>query len=419
MENKFGRIFKFNRKLKGYSLENVVEEVKGKDIGINSVGTLSRIENNKENISEEALTILFSSIGLTFDSQKEEEVRKKTNLIVKEIIQLIIDGEDFSLLYKELESMEEDINLSLVYPKYILVQLCMGNYYNQDKKSFEKVMMDLLYYIAYYSENELQILYDCFGYYHLIKKDFKEAIKYYYQAECVGYEEGILALIKYHQAIVLGKTRELHKALDCVQKAKSVFDNRLSFKRSLYCTIQIASIYTNAGSCTMAEELFELCIKKVEILSLQSQLPLIYNNLSWLYIRTEKYDKSIEMNYKRLDLTPDNGDVYFYLSWAYYHLGSIDEAKENMKLAKKHLKSCDVYTKKMIDFFSKFMNDVDYTSYESNLIKLYEKMKLDHFDYSARIFVLKFIIEFYEKYEILEKQQYYLKEFVQIREGII
>lgn len=409
----YGKIFKVNRILKGYSLENIIMMMKYENIGINSTGTLSRIENDIIRVKPNVLKALFFTLDMDFDINHQEQLDDEVDIEFNKILKLIIDGDNYIDSYKCLLERRDELRMGLSLPKVLLLELFYNVIHKINKEEFNRSVGILLELKSYFENYQLQFFYDTIGNYYSMHWQFQNALEYYELAETFGYHKGLSALVMYHKAMNLSKTNQLQLALTITEKAKNIFDKRISFKRSLHCYIQMATIHSRLGNYELAESMLQICIKEAENLSQQSLLSLIYNNLSWVYIRLKDYNKIIEINMKQKVINEANGYAYFYSSWAYFHLGMYNKAKVEIENAKKFSLYCDKYTKRLINIFSRYIKEnCNFIIIEKSLLTLFDRMRKDGFDRSAIQFILQFIIEFYQRFEKKEKENEFLRIYL-------
>lgn len=406
----YGRIFRINRLILGVSLEYIVSKVDKNKYKLATTGVLSRMERNKDGMNEELYIHLLSILGLKYNADQQEEINQMVDIEFEKIIEYRLNGKGaYDECIKNIMDKEDIIRTSFSYPKLLVLKIYNNNL---DQKQKEFIFEQIQELIDYLSCHQKQFFYDYLGYYYYLKGDDNQAIKYLNIAEAIKTDSDMVGLIKYHRSMVFGKKGLIKEALkDCLD-AKQIFDQRLSYKLSLYCYIEVANQYSALREFKKAERIYEHCLQAADVLSLDFIRPLIYNNMNWVYIRSKQYHKIIENTDNLEQYDKYKPDVRLFSSWAYYHLGDKENAKKEIAKAKIYKDTADIYTQKFIIIFSKFLSDkAKPETIERDALKLLHNMEKNGFEYTARQFVIEFIIDFYHLHHEIEKENEFLKRF--------
>ena len=409
----YGKIFKLNRKIKGCSLEYVVDKCTKLNKGIKTVSQLSKIENQLGNVRMDQLKDLYSILEIDFIESKQSEINELVERNFKEILDLILHDKDYSNEMKEMNDYEEIIKTSFSYPKYILINLYTKKYDHLPIDQQKKICLMLFEYEEYLEDYQKQLLYDYIGQYYLNKYKYHKAILYFTRGIKIINNNHIAAYIMYHKAIACKYTNNVQEALVLINKSRNYFNEKLLYKKSLHCSIETANIYTRLEEYNRAEELLNMIENGIADYQLEYLLPDVYKYKAWNYACSKQYEKLKETCLKIIESDRNNQEIYFFLAWAFYHLNDSKQAIYYLKELDKYPKTSLPYLKRLTYIFARYIkDDCNQITIERDLLSLLQSLERQKFDTARIKFVYQFILEFYNRFNLIENENKFLKKYM-------
>lgn len=414
MTNHYGGIFKINRLEQNVVLEGIVRIVDQDIIKIKNTGVLSNIERQKDTLKEDKVAYLFSLLNLDFDLSKQDEI----NEIVEKYFNLIIDKRIENMNYEQdynyIVSRENEIKTSLSYPKYLLIKLNVSLHQQLNNIDYDLIFNTLLEHKDYLENYQISNLYFNKGLYLIDKLKYLEALEWFNEAMKYSIPTNYKGIIHFQRSTAFDRLGEHILAIEDTNKAKECFDKILCYKKSLACYFKMGVCYAQIGKLEEAKQIYYNLIHKSKEYGREDLLPLVQNNLCWVDIREKDYESLVDNAKKLLNYDTKKPDAYFYLSWGYAHINQLDQAKENIILAKQYKDHCDSYMARMITIYARYFSlRSKVENIKRDLYELYSSMKKKHFNHSATVFVLEMLIEICHNDHDYEKESTYLKEYIQ------
>lgn len=422
MDNQhYGNILRLNRVKQGLTIKEVYDHIDQNKYKISSPSYLSRIERGKENIKQEQLPYLFSLLGLEFKLEEQDKINDFVEEIFYRIIYNKVYSKRFDELFDELKKKESKIKSSLSYPKYLLLEVVIAiNRYDQFFQ-YEFYFNELQKSMHYLENYQQQILYDCKASWLYYQGKYEQALEVLEQCDNAHYYDIISATIYYKKAIFLETALKFEEAIECIQKAKQYFDNCLCFVKSYYCYFMLANLYIRIGRYNEGEKIYTLCLDNIDMIAIPNKKRIkqsILNNFCWLYVYSKNYDKLIDYCLNQIKLDTVTTDTYFLLSWAYYIKDDIDLAKKYIQNALSYNSRYDDIMKVVVQTLVKILNGrAGSTRIENDLLNLLKKLNQHQMDANKYVFVLEMLIEYLHKTKQFEKEIFYYRELVKLKEG--
>lgn len=402
-----GPIFRLHRKEKGYSMEQVSGLVPL------STSKISDFEIMKTKVSEKNLILMYETIGIKF-RYNEVDIMKFSQSF-DEFYDKILGYESHEQVYRILECQKENIQCTEAYILYLLAELIHAVYTYDVYFEYEKTENEIEDNLDFLTIGQKLIFYDTIGVYYKNELKYEIAMEYLDKGEMLAFNESNLALIYYHQVMILMDQMKWYEAMDKIKKAQTLFANHLHINRVVICNATFGTILTEQGYYEQADKIQCQCIKQFKMLGLENDLIVCYNNLLWNYLLWEKYDVLISSGIEILDEVKNRPSLYFYMSYAYERLGNREKSIDFINYAKatRNKNNCSPYMKSMIDTYFILLTNDNFKVKEENLLKTYKIAKKRH-DYQLELFVLDMLCEICSDQKYVIKQNKYLKEIVKI-----
>ena len=401
MINNFSGIIKLNRIQQGLTLDYISYKT-----GI-SKSQISRIERNKEQITFENVSKIFSVMKIevsndNFDAQFEKDFQAFYSDVVY--------VKDFENSYKVIKGYSDKIKSSLSYIKYLLSELIY-----MIMKGYSQKIEDYLFienYFAYLESYQIQLFYDYLGVISYNNKDYRDELKFSNEAFSYRGNDYSTAMLYFHRSIPLTTFGKLSDALECAIQARDIFSKTVNLKRLTSVNFQIAVIYSMNGNYDQSEKLNLACIEAFDNLGMVKEVEDTYNNLIWGYVRSREFDKIIDLENKVLDIMHHDHCICFYLSYAYYKLQNKKKASEYIRKARVQMNNPTEYMKAMINAFQVYLSKSSEERKEKQLLKVHEITKETR-QYDLEVFTMELLREFYESVHNTEKEYECMKKLIQ------
>lgn len=400
-----GPIFRLHRQDKGYSIKQVNRLV------LLNITKISDFEIKKTKVADEKLILMYEKLGIKFIYNEQDII--KFSQLFDEFYNNILDYESHEHVYSILKSQKEQIQCTEAYILYLLVELIHAVYTHDSYFEYVKVQKDIEINLDYLTTNQKQIFYDTVGVYYKNKLKYDIAMDNLLKGEILSSNEPVLAMIYYHQTMILMDQMNLYEANEKIKKAQELFAKQLLIKRQTVCNATLGAILIRQGHYEQANKIQCRCIKAFSLLGRKNDLFKCYNNLLWNYLLWEKYEMLITSGIEILDEVKNIPSLYFYMSYAYEKLGNREKSIDFINYAKtsSNKNDCSPYMKSMINTYFILLTNENLKVKEENLLKTYKIAKKQH-DYQLELFVLNMLSEISIDAKYVSKQNKYLKEIM-------
>lgn len=399
-----GPILKLNRIKQDYTLEYV-----SKKSGI-SISKLSDFENKKVVLSSHELWELYRIIDLDYkaDANMDIYVEEQFKLLYHHIVY-----QESLECFKECANWSEAIQMTLSYPKYLLMEL-LYHLYAKQEYAYEECFVLLINHLDYLEDYQIPILYDALGVYYKNNDDQEEALKWFLKAAQMQINDTVTSIVYYHIAkplLYLGHARE---AAMYLEKAIDLFAKELNFKRMTKTSDTLGVCYDALCDYPKAQNIYLKSIDVFKKMNLTLNLNITYNNLVWSCILSNSYQDVLTYGKEALEIEKNQGAICFYMAYASSKLGHKEDAKRLIRMAKQNMDEENKYMRSMIDtFYTLLSENKSYELKGKKLLKTYKEAKKCG-DSQVMIFVLDMLVAHYESQNDYVNQVYYLKEQIAI-----
>lgn len=101
-------------------------------------------------------------------------------------------------------------------------------------------------------------------------------------------------MIHYHLALAYKSKYQLVEMYKSLTLAKEYFLEYTSYRRLLYCDMNLATVYSRLGAVNEALNVYERCIKLMTSMNSPSHLKaMAYRNIAWIHIKNENYTQAL------------------------------------------------------------------------------------------------------------------------------
>lgn len=422
MLSSLGPIYKIHRRkylknqLSNGQNGNKLKTLEGitKDINM-KISKLSDFENGKIQLDESVVCELYKRIGIEYRNNKCEGSNFQKSFYT--FYGHVLSYEDYTESYQNLKQNLDTIRCTPYYPQYLLAELMydiyVGNISFDQKEKIE--MLESLF--DYLDENQKQIYYDTIGVYYKNIGLYDNALSCFDKASIYGYIPAT-AMMYYHKTMILLDIGNLSEAMDTIKLAKESFDKDVRFRRSLLCNCTMAKIYVRLGAYDKGIYLYEQCLEYLKSLSLEDDLLITLNNISWTYMLKKEYKSALTASDQTLELCHNHAPSYFFKAFCYHELGNDGDAKRAIKKAKECLKTykCTRYMKAMIQAYSFILSDKKSSDDKIKRLDLALKEAEKCCDFQIELFVMKLLIEQYVGLNDRENIIFYQNKVIEIYE---
>lgn len=374
---------------------NITLEEIGKSASF-SKSYVSKIENNRIIIDNEYLKSLSNLLGLDYFYGKELVYYGKllndfyiaiVFYRIKEAQQLFYEIEDHSNIYL-------NSDLIITYTLYNFLWYVTISIKPKLISYFQKRLDLYLSENIPFTNNEMQIYYDCLGCIYMDNKDNKNAIAYFNKALDMGIFKYSYSMVCYH----LGKAHDFDNNFVDAKYYESIalrlFTEEININRQLFTQVHIATIYGKTRKFDISENMYKEIIEKCIDINNEYFINIIKTNLSWLLIRQRKYSEAITLTLSKKE-SDFLGIDYFHLVICYYYLNDYKKAMHLVNECK-HIQIIDEYVKKKIDFFEIILTCDNYKNILSNLKKQFKEIEND-LPIDEKCFYIDILISFCKK----------------------
>ncbi|AND38323.1 MULTISPECIES: helix-turn-helix domain-containing protein [Cytobacillus] len=323
-------------------------------LGICSITYLSKLENSKIDPNEETLALLLKRLDIDIHDIHHNNLDIIQNL---ELWYLSIIKRDEPELIEQLKEINDSViknvySTDLIFYSYLVK---LRYYIHRKKKNEATTVLETLtkskeklnqHQSAYFTY--LHGLYLC-----TILLDFPKGLEYF---------ENIIYFFNdpqhedpeffYHLSLTYTKTYNTRMAVTYVEKALTIFNSKLFFKRSLECQLLLG---VNLGRLKEYNRAIEILTQITEVApGLDEKLTFAkaLHNLGYLYSKIGRFNEAIDYYLKTLKYTDSQTDFYLNtiieLSTVLKENNRLKEAKEWIELAFKEYKPSNEQSSKLI-----------------------------------------------------------------------
>lgn len=401
MNENIGLVYRILRKQKNIRLSDLTDHLNI------STSKLSDFEQGKRKLTEKEIKQLYNFIKLEY--VVDDTISAKVEDGIKELYHHIsfCDGEEEQVI-KQLDSYINEIKCSLSYITYILCKFVYDVYHPQEYHNHIDTITVLERNIDLLSPLSKQILYDTIGVYYKDYGDYEKALTYFELGKQLNVSESVLAMIYYHESMILIFQGKLSNALEYVEKSLHLFMKELNFIRNIMVTLSMAIIQSRLRYYEKASETYHKILEAMKTIDMGNEVQ-VYNNLIWNDVLCEKYEEVISNSEIALKLNPTHTSIHTYLIYTYWKLGQTQKAKEYLKQAQKYIKNGKKYDCAFIKVLSSILFNRPYEMQEQRLLEALD-ISIKCNDYQLELFTLELLSDISHSYGNMEKEITYLRQ---------
>lgn len=404
MKKSNGPIFKYYRKKKNITLNEIVNS----NIIKISLRKLSEFENGKNNLLNREIKILYNFIGLEYKTEKKyiEEFES----LFKDFYLETVFFRDYHKKWDEIKKIYNKIKYSYVLPLYKLAELIFYNYEYNDEYDYTSCINDLIKFNKCFHTEYKQILFDAIGCYYMNNYEMKSSYIYLKKAISINGSEASLNMSKYHMSVLALRQYDIYNASKYLLEISNYFNKTLNMQRIICISMIKAFIYQYLKQYDKSEKIYKKCIYYLSNdVSNMHNLFACYNDLLWNLLLAEKYSELVIEGNKAIKVFYNKSEFYLYISYAYYHLGKVEKAKEYINIGKYYIDETSKHIKLMTIAYSTFLSkNKSYEIKEKNFLKAYnDAIKYNNIE--VQLFILDCLIELDILYCNKEKEYEHLK----------
>ncbi|ERJ13515.1 helix-turn-helix domain-containing protein [Haloplasma contractile] len=337
--------------------------------GICSLSYLSKIENNAIEPNDYIVEEICKRLGITpiVDNQKGDSKTNLLTLLVNDIERKTDDNIKHHINVLKTSFKNDDDHLTrLIHLTYSI--------YMSDLSKSKSLCQDLFKIHNHFSNYELCIFYEQLGSYHLLRKDYEDALRFltlsYKLMKRLGLNRPLLI---YKLAWVHYVGNRKYKSYLYARSASQLFSEQNSFFRKIQTEILI-SLCLAQEDYTLSLEKYNNLIQTTDHLNFHQLNYICRFNLGLLYIEYQEYTEALTV-YKTLYKKADKNDLDALLKIIYIYLKIEDHNSVRHYLEK--LDSIDTNLEKKFiyeHYFKIILNDYN----GINLLKFYRNHALPY-----------------------------------------
>lgn len=326
--NLIAGFFRYHREKLNYSQTGLID-----DSSPVSVSSLCDFENGKRALSEHQLKYLFNLIDINYSELINTYSFEKE---YHQILEYIYSGDldQATLLFRRCisEHVEQSLGLFLfVFLEYVIKVVRKKELLNDD--------FIILNCRSLLDSEQKAILKICEGKFAKHDGRFNDAITCFVDVQSMTYNNKIRAWAFYQLSMVYILCSNYIEALSATLEAKKLYSDKLCLKRLIQVNINLAILYMNTNSYNKAEETYKMVLESLKDFRDSKKLVTrCFNNLCWLYFKTNQYDKISELIDNELNELILSENTLFVLAWAYYKTERVDECVKYCKEAREKYK---------------------------------------------------------------------------------
>lgn len=286
---------------------------------------LARFEKGLEIPNEKSIRNLETALGVIFENNKKTDETIE-NIFIQFVDLLFFQDNHFSHFTEEIKNNRHQYITNPFYYKILIIEYIIlvisGNIKNLNKQeniielTIEKATIYEQIYFEYKSvklhqQHELEAAYCCL-------KDFCR----------LSENSKIYAMVNYHLSLYYKELNMLEEARIFIEKAKEIFIKYASYKRMVYCNMQISSIYGRLRRYDLAIEAGNTCLNSFKFVYLDDSVKKsIISNQCWIYILMNDYQNGMNMISKAEKINKKNNNISLYKAWCSYKLKKYNQAR--------------------------------------------------------------------------------------------
>lgn len=401
MNENIGLVYRILRKQKNIRLSDLTD-----NLNI-STSKLSDFEQGKRKLTVKEIKQLYKFIDLEYIV--DDTINAKVEDGIKELFHHIsfCDGKEEQVI-EQLDSYINEIKCSLSYFTYILCKFVYDVYHPQEYHNHIDTISVLERNIDLLSPLSKQILYDTIGVYYKNHDEYEKALAYFELGKQHNVSDTGLAMIYYHESMILIFQGKLSNALEYVEKSLHLFMKELNFIRNIMVTLSMAIIQSRLRYYEKASKTYHKILEAMKTIDMGNEIQ-VYNNLIWNDVLCEKYEEVISNSEIALLLNPAHTSIHSYLTYTYWRLGQTQKAKESLKQAQKYIKNGKKYDCAFIKVLSSILFNRPYEMQEQRLLEALD-ISIKCNDYQLELFTLELLSDISHSYGNMEKETTYLRQ---------
>lgn len=361
-----------------------------------SASYISQLENGKMNGTNEAYEIIFKALNIDHAEALKlcEEVDNKLKTLYRNIVFY-----NYSLvreIYAELNSMEDKIKKTIIYPEFIVMMMAYNVLFIHDDSMIE----DAINYLS--NSYELldyfyqQVYLDYLGLYYKHIHQYDKAIDALHKSLSIPIQNlSNQSMIYYHLAAIYEKKNKLVSALNNNNKALDLFLQEKNVKRQLFTQVHIANILSRIGDYDEAQLNYDQLLTQFYEYGFTEFIPNTLSNASWNAIKNKDYNRALDYLKKEIDENYNNPFSNFHLALTHYYLGNYSNALEVIQAGYK-LSEENSDPHRLLRIIEGLITNTDMSSLISVIQSEYDAMK-SSLDHETRILVLHFLADSLKK----------------------
>lgn len=392
--------------------KNITLEEVGKSVSF-SKSYMSKIENYKVTIDDDYLKILSNSLELDYFYGKELLYYEKLldNFYIAIVFYRIKDAQQ---LFCEIENHKNIYLNSDLIITYMLYNFLWNTTILIKPELISFFQSNLNFYLSEnlsFTNNEMQIYYDCLGCIQMDNKDYKNAIRYLHKALDMGVFKYSYSMVCYHLGKALDFDNNFVDAKYYDSIALRLFMEEININRQLFTQVHIATIYGKTRKYDISENMYKEIIQKCTDINNEYFINIIRTNLSWLLIKQKKYSEALTLTLSKKE-SDILGSDYFHLVICYYYLNDYKKAIHLVNECR-HLQIIDETIKKKIEFFEVILIGDNYKDILSNLKKQFKEIESD-LPIEEKCFYIDFLIFYCKKLKRYKEALRYANKLISL-----
>lgn len=405
MNENIGLVYRILRKQKNIRLSDLTD-----NLNI-STSKLSDFEQGKRKLTVKEIKQLYKFIDLEYIV--DDTINAKVEDGIKELFHHIsfCDGKEEQVI-EQLDSYINEIKCSLSYFTYILCKFVYDVYHPQEYHNHIDTISVLERNIDLLSPLSKQILYDTIGVYYKNHDEYEKALAYFESGKQHNVSDTGLAMIYYHESMILIFQGKLSNALEYVEKSLHLFMKELNFIRNIMVTLSMAIIQSRLRYYEKASKTYHKILEAMKTIDMGNEVQ-VYNNLIWNDVLCEKYEEVISNSEIALKLDPTHTSIHTYVTYTFWRLGQTQKAKESLKQAQKYIKNGKKYDCVFIKVLSSILFNRPYEMQEQRLLEALD-ISIKCNDYQLELFTLELLSDISHSYGNVEKETTYLRQAIDV-----
>lgn len=406
MEKYLGVVYRLHRLGCGVGLRHVAKQ---SNI---SASKLSNFENNKIILPKDTIRKLYSYLGM------EVNLNIRTDPVIEEtVISLYYDiSYGYPSVHEDYEKLSNIIQYYLytdAYLIWLLGDFIYHCFFPDNNFCYVKNEGIIEKYIDVYGLKLKQIFYDALSFYKYSIKNIKQALFYIDQGLMLAISEKTTSMLLFRKSKILRRIGKLSDALECIQRAKILFDKNQNYNQQLLSSIEIGKLYSCLNKHKEAEIVFKQCIKGMKNCS-DEEIQSVYCHLSLNSLLSDDYKNAIV--FAKQGMKKSNryrASLNFYLSYSYWKLGNMSEMVKYAKEADRYIRYEGAMMKEFIYAYIKYIsNNVSILKKEKLFLAILEQAKKE-MNLQLQVIALRFLVSL-DFCEDAKKAITYRDELIQV-----